>query len=240
MIVNETFERTYFPGEDAIGHRVRFGDAPWATIIGIARDVKVRGARESTRVETYIPYWQLTEPGMNVLLKAIGNPAQLVGPLRQAVASIDRNVPVSGIVTLAELVGGSIENPRFFAMLATTFALMALVLAAIGIYGVMAYAVSQRTTEIGVRMAIGATDRDVFRLVIADGLKVAALGIMFGIGGSLLMARSLAALLFGVGASDPITIGITAAALLAVAALACFVPAWRATRVDPIRALRTE
>jgi len=240
VIVNETFERTYFPGEDAIGHRVRFGDGPWATIIGIARDVKVRGARESTRVETYIPYWQLTEPGMNVLLKASGNPALLVGPLRQAVASIDRNVPVSGIVTLAELVGGSIENPRFFAMLAMTFALMALVLAAIGIYGVMTYAVSQRTTEIGVRMAIGATASDVFRLVIADGLKVAALGIVFGIGGSLLIAKSLAALLFGVGASDPITIGITAAALLAVAAVACFVPAWRATRVDPIRALRTE
>ena len=240
VIVNETFERTYFPGEDAIGHRVRFGDAPWATIIGISRDVKVRGARESTRVETYIPYWQLTEPGMNVLLKASGNPALLVGPLRQAVASIDRNVPVSGIVTLAELVGGSIENPRFFAMLAMTFALMALVLAAIGIYGVMAYAVSQRTTEIGVRMAIGATAGDVFRLVIADGLKVAALGIVFGIGGSLLIAKSLAALLFGVGASDPITIGFTAVALLAVAGVACFVPAWRATRVDPIRALRTE
>ena len=241
VIVNETFQRTYFPGQDPIGRRVRFNDdMPWSAIIGVARDVKVRGARESTRVETYIPYWQMTEPGMNVLMKAAGNPAQLVGPLRQAVASIDRNVPVSGIVTLAELVGDSIDNPRFFAMLAMTFALLALALAAIGIYGVMAYAVSQRTTEIGVRMAIGASPPKVFRLVIADGLKVAAVGIAFGIGGSLLIAKSLAALLFGVKATDPMTIAATATTLLAVAVAACWVPAWRATRVDPLVALRTE
>lgn len=241
VIVNETFQRTYFPGQDPIGRRIRFGgEAPWATIVGIARDVKVRGAREPTRVETYIPYWQMTEPGMNIVIKASGNPAQLVGPLRQAVASVDRNVPVSGVVTLAELVGGSIENPRFFAVLALTFASLALVLAAIGIYGVMAYAVSQRTMEIGVRMAVGASAPDVFRLVITDGLKIAAIGIALGAGGSWLIGRSIVALLFGVRPGDPLTLAGTAAVLLAVAAAACFVPAWRATRVDPIVALRTE
>lgn len=241
VIVNETFQRTYFPGQDPIGRRIRFGnDAPWATIVGIARDVKVRGARESTRVETYIPYWQMTEPGMNVLIKAAGNPATLVAPLRQAVASIDRNVPVSGVVTLAELVGGSIENPRFFAMLAMTFALLALVLAAIGIYGVMAYAVSQRTTEIGVRMAVGASAPDVFRLVLAEGLKLTTIGIALGVVGSWLIAKSLVALLFGVRPGDPVTLAVTAVVLLSVAAVACFLPAWRATRVDPIVALRAE
>jgi putative ABC transport system permease protein len=241
VVVNETFERTYFPGQDAIGRRIRFGDdGTWATIVGIARDVKVRGARESTRVETYVPYWQLTEPGMNVLIKAVGNPAQLVAPLRQAVAQIDRDVPVSGVISLSELVGDSIENPRFFAMLAMTFALLALVLAAIGIYGVMAYAVSQRTTEIGVRMAVGASSRAVFRLVLLDGLKVTALGVVVGIGGSLLIAKSLGALLFGVRPGDPVTLGATAVVLLIVAAIACFLPAWRATRVDPVVALRTE
>jgi putative ABC transport system permease protein len=241
VVVNETFARTYFPGQDPIGRRIRFGDdAPWATVIGIARDVRVRGARESTRVESYIPYWQMTEPGMNVLLKAAGNPAQLVGPLRQAVASIDRNVPVSGVVTLDELVGGSIENPRFFATLAVTFAVLALALAAIGIYGVMAYAVTQRTTEIGVRMAVGASARDVFHLIVSDGLKVTGVGVAAGVAGSLLIAKGLSALLFGVRPTDPVTLVVTAVVLLAVAAIACFLPARRATRVDPIVALRSE
>jgi putative ABC transport system permease protein len=241
VVVNETFGRTYFPGQDPIGRRIRFGDdAPWATIIGIARDVKVRGAREAMRVETYIPYWQMTEPGMNVLLKAAGDPAQLVRPLRQAVASIDRNVPVSGVVTLAELVGGSIENPRFFATLAVTFALLALALAAIGIYGVMAYAVTQRTTEIGVRMAVGASARDVFNLVVSDGLKVTGVGVVAGVAGSLLVAKGLDAILFGVRPTDPVTLIGTALILLTVAAIACFLPARRATRVDPIVALRAE
>jgi putative ABC transport system permease protein len=241
VVVNETFQRTYFPGQDPIGRRVRFGnEAPWAEIIGIARDVKVRGARESPRVETYVPYWQMTEPGMNVLLKAAGNPAQLVAPLRQAVASIDRNVPVSAVITLDELVAASIENPRFFATLATTFALLAVVLAAIGIYGVMAYAVTQRTIEIGVRMAVGASARDVFHLIVSDGLRITAIGVATGVAGSLLIARGLGALLFGVRPTDPVTLGATAVALLTVAAIACFVPAWRATRVDPIHALRSE
>jgi putative ABC transport system permease protein len=114
------------------------------------------------------------------------------------------------------------------------------VLAAIGIYGVMAYAVSQRTTEIGVRMAVGASSRAVFRLVLLDGLKVTALGVVVGIGGSLLIAKSLGALLFGVRPGDPVTLGATAVVLLIVAAIACFLPAWRATRVDPVVALRTE
>ena len=243
VIVNETFQRTYFAGEDPIGRRVRFNrDAPWSTIVGIAHDVKVRGARETTRVETYVPYWQMTEPGMNVLLKmkGAGNPAQLIGPLRHAVASIDRNVPVSGVVTLAELVGDSIENPRFFATLAFIFALLALALAAVGIYGVMTYAVSQRTAEIGVRVAVGASAPDIFRLVLADGMKVTMVGVAVGVGGSLLIARSLAALLFGVRPGDPITLGATAVVLIAVAVAASFVPAWRATRVDPVVALRTD
>jgi putative ABC transport system permease protein len=242
-IVNEAFTRTYFPGEDALGRRIRFGDGaddPWFTIVGIAADVKVRGARESTRVETYLPYWQFTEPGMTVILQSVGHPSQLEAPLRQAVLSIDRNVPVSGITTLSRMVSDSIENPRFFATLAAAFAVLALILAAIGIYGVMAYAVSQRTTEIGVRMALGATSGEVFRLVVADGLRVAALGIALGIGGSMLVARSLTTLLFGVQPGDPATFAATAGVLLLVAAAACVVPARRATRVDPMVALRAE
>jgi putative ABC transport system permease protein len=241
VVVNETFTKTYFPGQEAIGRRLRFeADLPAFTIIGIAADVKVRGAREGPRVETYIPYWQMTEPGMFVIIKAAGDPGRLVAPLRQAVYSIDRNVPVSGITTLSEMVGDAIEQPRFLAVLAAGFALLALTLAAIGIYGVMSYAVSQRTTEIGVRMALGASPPEVFRLVIGDGLKLAAIGVALGLAGSYFVTRWLGALLFGVQAGDPATFAATSAALLAIAGAACFIPASRATQVDPMVALRSE
>jgi putative ABC transport system permease protein len=242
VVVNETFVRTYFPGQEAIGRRVRLGrpDDPWFTIIGIAGDVRVRGAREGPRVETYAPYWQFTEPGMNVIMKAAGNPAQLIAPLREAVYSIDRNVPVSNVIALSELVSDSIEQPRFFATLSGGFAVLAMALAAIGIYGVMAYAVSQQTAEIGLRMALGAAPSEVFRLVIGDGLRLTAIGFVIGLGGSIVVGRWLTTLLFGVRPWDPLTLIAAAAALLTIAAVACFVPARRATRVDPMVALRAE
>jgi putative ABC transport system permease protein len=241
VVINEAFARKYFPGEEPMGRRVRFGNRPedpWFTIIGVVADSRVRGAREAALVELFVPYWQLTEPGMNVILKGPA-PERFAAPLRQAVASIDRNVPVSGITTLAEIVGGSIEQPRFFATLAVAFAVLALTLAAIGIYGVMAYAVTQRTTEIGVRMALGATPSEVFRLVIGDGLRIAGLGVSLGLAGSFLVGRGLATLLFGVQPQDPLTFSVTVVALLLVAALASFIPARRATRVDPMVALRS-
>ena len=242
VVVNETFTRRFFPGEDPIGRRLRFGDdtAPSFAIVGIVADAKVRGAREAARVETFIPYWQFTEPGMNVVLKTAIEPAQLAGALRRAVYSIDANVPVSGIGTLAAMVEDSIDQPRFVAMLAAGFAALALSLAAIGIYGVMAYAVSQRTAEIGVRMALGATSAEVFRLVVGDGLRLAAVGITLGAAGALITARWLTALLFGVGPGDPATLAVTAGLLVLVALAACSIPAHRATRVDPMVALRTE
>jgi putative ABC transport system permease protein len=138
------------------------------------------------------------------------------------------------------MVGDSIEQPRFFATLAVAFASLALALSAIGIYGVMAYAVAQRTTEIGVRMALGARPSEVFRLIVTDGLKLTALGVALGLGGSLLIARWLTTLLFEVRPGDPLTLGATAGTLLLVAGAACFVPARRATRVDPMVALRAD
>jgi putative ABC transport system permease protein len=241
VVVNESMAKKYYPGEEPLGRRIRLGgDGPWFTIVGIVADAKVRGAREAAKIETFVPYWQFTEPGMNILLKAGSSPEQLASPLRAAVASIDRNVPVSGISTLGEMVSDSIEQPRFFALLSVSFAALALILAAIGIYGVMAYAVAQRTREIGVRMALGATPSTVFRLVVGDGLKLTGLGVALGVAASLIVARWLTTLLFNVRPGDPWTLAATAAVLLLVAAAACFVPARRATRVDPMVALRAE
>jgi putative ABC transport system permease protein len=241
IIVNETFVRTFFPREDPLGRRARFGnnpDDPWFTIIGVVADAKARGARESAKVETFVPYWQLTEPGMFVILKS-ATAGRLAAPLRAAVSTIDRNIPVSGITTLSDMVGDSVSQPRFFATLAMAFAALALLLASIGLYGVMAYAVSQRTTEIGVRMALGATPIEVFRLIVGDGMRLAAIGISLGTVGSVIAARWLTTLLFGVLPGDPLTLALTAAGLLLVSAAASFIPARRATRGDPMAAIRS-
>ncbi|RPH56699.1 MAG: FtsX-like permease family protein, partial [Acidobacteria bacterium] len=241
VVVNETMAAKFFQGEDPLGRRIRFSpDTPWFTIVGVVADVKVRGAAKGTIVETFVPYWQLTEPGMVAIVKAASNPANLTIPLRQAIASIDRNVPVTNVTTLSEMVSDSIGQPRFFAMLAGAFGVLALLLAAVGIYGVMAYSVAERTTEIGVRVALGATPTEVFRLVVGAGLKLTGAGVVLGIGGSMLMAKALSTLLFGVEPWDPVTLAATATILLMTAAAACIVPASRATRVDPIVALRSE
>jgi putative ABC transport system permease protein len=239
VVVNETFVRRYFPSEDPVGRQIRLGPGDPFTIVGVVADARGRGAREETRVETFIPYWHMPEGGINVVLNG-ANPAGFTTTLRQAVASVDPNLPLVGVRTMSERLGESISQPRFLATLAGGFALLALGLATIGIYGVMAYAVSQRTTEIGVRMALGAKTSEVFRLVIADGLKLSAAGVLLGVGGAVLAARSLATLLFGVAPTDPVILGGTALVLVAVAVIASAVPAWRAMRVDPMVALRSE
>jgi putative ABC transport system permease protein len=182
----------------------------------------------------------MPEPGVNIVLKTAKDPQQLVGPLRQAVRDVDPDMPVSNLTPLAQIVSDSIDEPRFFAFLVAVFAALALLLAAIGIYGVMAYAVAQRTAEIGVRMALGAGRREVFGLIVGDGLKLAAAGIGVGLILSLALSRTIRTLLFGVAAADPLTFGATTALLVAVAAVASVIPAHRAARVDPIVALRME
>jgi putative ABC transport system permease protein len=244
VVINEMFVQRYFPGEEPLGRQIRFGsgpDSPPFTIVGVVKDVKVAGALEpKSRVETYVPYWQLADTQTAVVLKTPGDPAKLIAPLRQAIASVDPNVPVANVGPLSEIVTQSIDQPRFIATLAGAFAFLALTLAAIGIYGVMAYTVSQRTTEFGLRMALGAERGEVFRLVLSDALKLTVAGVVVGVGGSYLISRSLRSLEFGITPVDPLTLALTSAALVTVAVIASVVPARRATRVDPMVALRAE
>jgi putative ABC transport system permease protein len=240
IVINETMAKRHWPGADPIGRRMRFGDSPWFTIVGVVADVRARGPREPRVVETYIPYWHNPEPGINAVLKTAGDPMALAEPLRRAVKEIDPGIAVAGIASMDQMIGDSIGASRFVATLVTIFAALALVLAAVGIYGVLSYAVSQRTQEIGVRLALGAAEGQIFGLVVGESLRLAALGLALGLAGSLAVSRALKTLLFGVASADPVTFAVTAALLLAVAVVAAYVPARRAMRVDPMSALRAE
>jgi len=242
VIVNQALADKYWPGQDAVGRRVKFGSltAPWHTVVAVAGDVKQQGARAETRLQTFIPYWQLPElgGGLNIVLKTAASPEALIQPLRFAVREIDSDIPLTRAAPMRDLVAQSIEEPRFLASIVGLFAAVALIVAAVGVYGLMSYHVTERRTEIGVRLALGASRRSVFGLVLKDGLTLAALGVALGTLASFALAPLLGALLFGIAATDPWTFAATAAGILAVAALASLIPARRATRVEPVEALR--
>jgi predicted permease len=240
VVINETMAKRHWPNEDPLGRRVRLGGSPWMTIVGIVGDVQVRGARGASEVETYIPYWHNPEPGVNVVLKTVTEPMALAEPLRRAVKEVDPGIAVAGVATMDGTIAEANGDSRFYASLVAIFAGLALVLAAVGIYGVMSYAVAQRTQEIGVRLALGAAERQIFALVVGETLKLAAAGLVLGLAGAIAVGQALHKLLYGVGAADLGTLSATAAVLLAVAVLASYVPARRAMRTDPMTALRTE
>jgi putative ABC transport system permease protein len=243
IVVSDASARRFWGAENPIGRRVRFSEeasAPWFTVVGVAGEVRMRGARGASRSEVYLPYWQFPEPGTNVVLKTAGRPEGLATALRQAVLDVDPNLPVANISPMPAIVAESIDGPRFVAVLAGLFAGLALALAAVGIYGVIAFTVAQRTSEIGVRMALGAGRRDVFALVIGDGVKLTALGVLVGVAAAAGVGVSIESLLFGVAPIDPTTFVTMTATLVLTSLLACLVPAGRATRVDPMVALRVE
>ena len=240
VVINDAMARHYWPSDDPVGHRIAFGDDRFFTIVGVVGDVQMRGPRGERRDEAYVPYWQQPDPGTNVVLKTAVEPAALIEPLKRAVTATDPATAVSAAEPLAVTVAQSNGPARFYATLVAGFAALALVLAAVGVFGVMSYTVSQRTAEIGVRVALGADERQIFRLVVGESLTLAAIGAVLGAAGALAVARVLRRLLFGVGTGDPATFAATAALLVTVAFLASYMPARRAMRVDPMSALRAD
>ena len=244
-VIDEEFARRYFPDVEPLGQHIRPGGNspknPLAEIVGVVRRVKMDGLSEdSNRVQSYYPFRQLPNSGMTVTVKTAGDPLGLVSAVREQVLSIDPDQPVYNVNTMEQLRSDSIAPDRLNLILLASFAAVALILAGVGIYGVMAYSVTQRTHEIGIRMALGARQSDVLGMVIRQGMKLAVIGLAIGLGGAWFATRAMASLLFGVSATDPLTFAVISLVLAGVALAACFVPARRATKVDPMIALRYE
>ena len=244
IVIDEEFARRHWPNESAVGKRIRLGtrpDDPLLTILGVVGRVKVDGLREETnRVQAYLPYLQGTVPNVFVTLRTSVDPTSLTNAAREAVVQIDPLQPIYEVNTMEKLRTDTIAPDRLNLLLLSSFAGLALVLALIGLYGVMSYAVTQRTQEMGLRMALGAQVGDVLRLVIGHGMKLVLLGIGLGVVLSFALTRLMERLLFGVSATDPLTFIVIVSLLIFVALLACWLPARRAMKVDPMMALRCE
>ena len=243
VIVNETLARKHWPGGDAIGKRIRFYGpperTPWREIVGVVRDVK-HELNIPVEPEYYLPHAQDPWNAMVMVARTSVEPASLAAALRQQVWTIDKDQPVFDVKTMYEVRSASVALYSFSSVMLAIFAVVALLLASIGIYGVMAFAVTQRTQEIGIRMALGARARDVLKLVVRHGMKLALIGIAVGLVASVALTRFMAGLLFGVEATDLLTFSVVSVCLLLAAFVACYLPARRATKVDPLVALRHE
>lgn len=242
VIVNESFARRFFPGQSAIGKRLSLGgpDRPFWEIVSVARDSKYFSLGEDPRPFVYFPMARNTEGSAALVVRATGDPQRLIGAIRHEVRQLDANLPIFDAKTMSEHMRLSLFPLRAGASVAGSFALLSLLLAGLGIYGVMSYAVSQRTRELGIRMALGARSSDLLRLVIRQGIVLALVGLALGLAGALALMRLMTSVLVAVSATDAVTfVGVTLLLALVVL-LACFLPARRATRVDPMAALRYE
>jgi len=256
-VVNETFARNHWPGEDPVGKRFRYlnttpdrATTPYLTIVGVVADAKNRALADAAWQEAFIPLAQHAatyggvrrglQQDFNLVVRTTADPSSLAVAAQREARETEREFIVSQVTTMGEILTRAVTQPRFNMILFGGFALLALALGAVGIYGVIAYTVAQRTHEIGVRMALGAQSRDVLKLVVAEGMVLAASGVCAGLLASFALTRLMKTLLFGVSATDPMTFGSIALLLTVVAMLACYIPARRAAKVDPMVALRVE
>ncbi len=249
VVVNETLARLYWPGRSPVGQRMVFSqdlgglgrvDEAVREVVGVVGDVRHNGQANDPVPEIYPPNTQSYWRALNLVVRTSAEPASLTRPILEEVWRIDRNLPVAKIRTMEEIVSGSVAQPRFYALLLAVFAGFALLLAAVGVYGLMSYSVALQTHEIGIRMALGARREDVLRMVLTRGVILAAAGMLVGIGLAFGLGRFLGSLLFGVGATDPLTFVAVVVVLGGVALLSTYLPARRAVQGDPVSALRGE
>jgi len=246
MIVNQQLAREIFPSEDPVGKRITFGNTDdkgqpvWWEIVGVVANVRSLELREAATAELYFSSLQDLWPTMSLVIRSNVEPSSLSASLRQVVNEVDKSVPVSSVKTMDHIVSESITQPRFNLFLLGLFSAVAMLLSAAGIYGVTAYTVTQRTHELGIRLALGAQVRDVMRMILGQGMAVIGVGLVLGLASAFALMRLLRSLLFGVGENDPVTFVVITLVLLLVALVACYIPARRATKVDPLTALRYE
>jgi predicted permease len=243
-IINEVMARRLWPGQDSLGKRFKFGPqesaGAWFTVVGIVRDMRRQGLEIEPVAQMFEPLAQNPSRAATLLVRTSTDPLSIVGTLRDAIRQVDRRTPAYGVTTLANRLTTSQAERRFQTSLLIAFSLVALLLAAIGIYGVVQYSIATRTREIGIRVAVGAERGDIFRMVVGEGLKMSVAGLLVGLAGALLLGRVGSSLLFGVTATDPLTYVAVSFVLTSVAIAGCYFPARRAARVDPLVALRYE
>jgi putative ABC transport system permease protein len=234
-----------WPNQEPLGKRLSFSGTenkprPWRTVVGVVSDVSQYGLDKKPSMQIYIPHSQFPTSFNTIVVKTTTDPGAMTNAVRREILAVDQEQAVFGVTTLQQLMGESISVRRFFMLMLLIFAALALVLAAVGIYGVMSYVAAQRTQEIGIRMALGAQTRDVLKLIMGNGITLALIGVVAGLGGAFALTRLMAGLLFGVTTTDALTFVTVSVGLMAVALVACHVPARRATKVDPLVALRYE
>jgi putative ABC transport system permease protein len=243
-VVNESFARKFWGGDDPIGKRIKQGwpedKTPWREVVGVVNDVKTDGVDQPSRIQAYLPFAQEPRSGLTIVVRAVDNPATLRGSIEAAIRELDANLPVYDIRTVTEVMQLRVGSQRLLMILLLGFGGLALLLAAVGVFGVNAYAVSQRTHELGVRMALGADRGRVLKLVLMQGLFTCAIGIVVGLLAAIATTRMLRSLLYQVTPHDPMTFAAVTGVLLLITAAACYLPARRATKVDPLTALRTD
>jgi putative ABC transport system permease protein len=241
LIVNDSTAKKLWPGENPLGKRVKFQpNGDWIPVVGVVADMKALGLTAEPRIEMFLTLGQDTFRSGFLIVRSNVGTETMVPSLRAAVLAIDPNMAIYNIKTMEKVVSDSIAQPRFNMVLLAIFAGLALILASVGIYGVMSYSVTQRTQELGVRMALGAQRRDIFSLVLKQGIILALIGVAIGLAGAIGLSKALASVLYGISATDPVTFISVAVIMLAVALVACFFPARKATKVDPLTAMRYE
>jgi len=248
VIINEAMARQYFNGKDPIGGRIQTGDpnptSPWETIVGVVGDVKYSGLDSAPGPTIYVPYnenaWGGWSREMYVVVRGSGSPTELVPAIRTQLESLDSTIPLSQVRTMGELLDESLVQQSFRTWLISGFAALALLLSAIGLYALISYSVSQRTREIGVRVALGAQRGTILGMVLREGMQLLVFGLLLGLLGAFSATRILRSLLYSTSSTDALSFVATSLTLVAVALFACYIPARRATRVDPMVALRYE